>query len=203
MCLLSGSVRVPSQYHSAKCAEVVHVFWPLRIQPGLAVAFAALGLESHRRRVGARVGLAVPDRELHVVAEDLRQELLLHLLARLFDQRLADDADALADLRAAARRELFVQEVLVHARALRAAVFLRPGQAQPAPLAEARHEGAALGRVDDLRHVLAGQVEHVGIVVRVEVLDDLLFEGALFGREIEVHAPDCTRATPARRPVRK
>ena len=34
-CLLSGSVRVPSQYHSAKCAEVVQVFWPLRIQPGL------------------------------------------------------------------------------------------------------------------------------------------------------------------------
>ena len=36
--LVVGSVRVPSQYHSAKCAEVVHVFWPLSIQPGLAVA---------------------------------------------------------------------------------------------------------------------------------------------------------------------
>ena len=29
----SGSVRAPTQYHSAKCAEVVHVFCPLRIQP--------------------------------------------------------------------------------------------------------------------------------------------------------------------------
>ena len=33
MCLLFGSVRVPSQYHSAKCAEVVHVFWPFSSQP--------------------------------------------------------------------------------------------------------------------------------------------------------------------------
>ena len=32
-CLLSGSVRVPSQYHSAKWADVVHVFWPLSSQP--------------------------------------------------------------------------------------------------------------------------------------------------------------------------
>ena len=29
----SGSVRAPTQYHSAKCADVVHVFCPLRIQP--------------------------------------------------------------------------------------------------------------------------------------------------------------------------
>ena len=29
----SGSVRAPTQYHSAKCAEVVHVFWPLSRQP--------------------------------------------------------------------------------------------------------------------------------------------------------------------------
>ncbi len=40
-CLLSGSVRAPSQYHSAKWAEVVQVFWPLRIQP-VAVACVAL-----------------------------------------------------------------------------------------------------------------------------------------------------------------
>ncbi len=32
-CLLSGSVRAPSQYHSAKWAEVVQTFWPLSIQP--------------------------------------------------------------------------------------------------------------------------------------------------------------------------
>ena len=29
----SGSVRAPTQYHSAKWAEVVHVFWPLSRQP--------------------------------------------------------------------------------------------------------------------------------------------------------------------------
>ena len=29
----SGSVRAPTQYHSAKCAEVVHVFCPLRRHP--------------------------------------------------------------------------------------------------------------------------------------------------------------------------
>ena len=29
----SGSVRAPTQYQSAKCALVVHVFWPLRRQP--------------------------------------------------------------------------------------------------------------------------------------------------------------------------
>ena len=32
-CLSSGSVRAPTQYHSAKCAEVVQVFWPLSSQP--------------------------------------------------------------------------------------------------------------------------------------------------------------------------
>ena len=35
MCLLSGSVRVPSQYHSAKWAEVVQVFSPLSSQPSV------------------------------------------------------------------------------------------------------------------------------------------------------------------------
>ena len=135
-CLLSGSVRVPSQYHSAKCADVVHVFWPLRIQPGLPSRSRALGLEPHRRRVGAGVRLAVADRELDVVAQDLREELLLQEVARLLDERLADDADALADLRAAARRERLVEQVLVDTLALGAAVLLGPGQAEPAPLAE-------------------------------------------------------------------
>jgi hypothetical protein len=29
----SGSVRAPTQYHSAKWADVVHVFWPFSTQP--------------------------------------------------------------------------------------------------------------------------------------------------------------------------
>ena len=162
----------------------------------LAVALAALGLEPHRRGVGAGVGLAVADRELHVVAQDLRQELLLQEVARLLDERLADDADALADLRAAARRERLVEEVLVDALALRAAVLLRPGQPEPAPLADLAHERAALRRVDDLRHVLPGEVEDLGIVVLVEELLDLRREGVLLGRELEVHGSLQSAARP-------
>ena len=116
------------------------------------------------------------------------QELLLEELAAVRDQRLADDADALADLRAAARRERLVEEVLVDALALGAAVLLGPGHAEPAPLAELAHERPPLRRVDDLRHVLPGQVEDVGIVVLVEELLDLLGERLLLGRELEVHA---------------
>ena len=40
----SGSVRAPTQYHSAKWAEVVQVFWPFRIQPpsvSVALSFMA------------------------------------------------------------------------------------------------------------------------------------------------------------------
>ena len=39
----SGSVRAPTQYHSAKWAEVVQVFWPLRTQPpSTLVAFSCM-----------------------------------------------------------------------------------------------------------------------------------------------------------------
>ena len=48
---------------------------------------------------------------------------------------------------------------------------------------------AALGRVDDLGHVLPGHVEDVGVVVLVEERLDLLGEGLLLGRELEVHGP--------------
>ena len=43
------------------------------------------------------------------------------------------------------------------------------------------------GRVDDLGHVLPGQVEHLGIVVGVEEGLDLLDERELLLRELEVH----------------
>ena len=81
-CLLSGSVRAPHQYHSAKWAEVVHVFWPLSSQPVDAVLGGVLhGLEPHRRGVGTGVGLGVADGELDVVLEDHRQELVLQEVA--------------------------------------------------------------------------------------------------------------------------
>ena len=103
------------------------------------------------------------------------------------DDRLADDADALADLGAAPAGQLLVEQVLVDTLALGAAVLLGPGHAQPAPLPEGGHEGPALGGVDDLGHVLPGQVEDLGVVIGVEEALDLLHEGQLLRREFEVH----------------
>ena len=192
-CLLSGSVRVPSQYHSAKCAEVVHVFCPLRSQPLCPSWTWRDGLQLHRRGVGPRVRFAVAHGELDVVLEDHREELRLQEVAALRDERLADDADALADLRAAASGQRLVEEELVDAFALAPAVLLRPGEAEPALVAERLHEGPALGRVDDLRHVLAGHVEDVGVVVGVEELLHLGQERQFLRRELEIHdgAPGC------------
>ena len=46
-CFDSGSVRAPTQYHSAKCAEVVQVFWPLSRQPSPSrVAFSFIDAAS-------------------------------------------------------------------------------------------------------------------------------------------------------------
>src|SRR5690606_33063381 len=95
---------------------------------------------------------------------------------------------ALADLRAAAPRERLVQDVLVDARLLLAAVLLGPGHPEPAARGELLHEGAPGGGVDDLRHVLARHVGHVGRRVLVEEALDLFGEGALLGAEGEVHA---------------
>ena len=103
------------------------------------------------------------------------------------DDGLADDADAFADLRAAPGRQGLVEQVLVDALAVLAAVSGGPGDAQPSPLADLGHELAALGRVDDLGHVLPGQVEDLGIVMGVEELLDLLGELELLGGELEVH----------------
>ena len=110
----SGSVRAPTQYHSAKWAEVVHVFWPLSSQPSPSRD----GLQLHGGGVGSGVGLAVADGELDLVAEDLGQELGLQLVGPVLDQRLADDADALADLRGAPAGQRLVEQVLVDALAL-------------------------------------------------------------------------------------
>ena len=83
--------------------------------------------------------------------------------------------------------ERLVEEVLVDALAGRAAVLLGPGHAEPALGAELGHERPPLRRVDDLGHVLPGQVEHVRVVVLVEELLDVGRKGALLGGELEVH----------------
>ena len=183
----SGSVRAPTQYHSAKCADVVHVFCPLRIQPEVPSRSTARRLQLHRCRIRARVGLAVSDGELDLRVEDLGQELGFEIVAADPDERLADDADALADLRTAAARERLVQQELVDALTVLAAVLLGPGEAEPAPVGELLHERAPGWRVDDLGHVLPRDVEHLGIVVGVEELLHLFGERALLRGEIEVH----------------
>ena len=158
----------------------------LAVEPP-AVAVAG-GLELHVGRVGAGVGLGVADGELDLVAQDLGQELGLELVGAVLDQRLADDADALADLRGAPPGQRLVEQVLVDAVALGPAVLLRPGHAQPAPLADLGHERAALGRVADLRHVLARRVHDLDGLVLVEERLDLGEELLLLLRELEVHA---------------
>jgi hypothetical protein len=114
--------------------------------------------------------------------------------------RLADDADALADLRTAPPGQRLVQQILVDAVSVLAAPFLGPGDPEPTLLAELGHEGAPLGRVDDLGHVLPGDVEDLRVVVFVEELLDVISESHLLRREIEVHASPFT--APAERTQR-
>ncbi len=73
--------------------------------------------------------------------------------------------------------------------AFAAAVLLRPGHPEPAALADLAHEGAALRRVDELRHVLARDVHDLGVTVLVDERVDLLGELSLLLGELEVHAP--------------
>ena len=104
------------------------------------------------------------------------------------DDRLADDPDALADLGAAPAGQGLVEEVLVDAVALLAPVLLGPGDPEPALVPHLGHEGPARRGVDDLGHVLPGDVEDLGVVVLVEEALDLGHEGELLRRELEVHA---------------
>jgi hypothetical protein len=172
----SGSVRAPTQYQSAKCADVQ-----------LPAAFDLLGLQLHVRGVAARVRLAVADRELDFGGEHQWQELAFQLLAAMADQGFPDDADALADLRRCVPRERLVEDVLVDAWDLLAAVLLRPRHPEPALRGELLHERAPLGRVRQLREVLPGRVHHDRVVVLDQPALDLIRKLLLFGREIEVH----------------
>ena len=158
-------------------------------EPALdAVLFALGGLQLHRRRVGASVGLGVADGELDVVLEDHRQELVFEKRRSVGDQRLADDADALADLRPTATGQRLVEQVLIDAFAFGAAVLLRPREAKPALVAELLHKRPTLRGIDDLGHVLPSDVEDVGIVMSVEERLDLITERQLFGCELEIHS---------------
>jgi hypothetical protein len=144
----------------------------------------------HRRRVGPGVGLGVTDGELHFVAQDLGQELLFQFLAAVPDDRLAHDADPFADLGSAPAGQGLVQEVLVDAVALLAPVLLGPGDAQPPLLTQQGHERPSGRGVDDLGHVLPGDVEDLGVLVLVEEPLHLSHESELLGRELEIHSSD-------------
>ena len=144
-------------------------------------------LQPHGCRVRARLGFAVADSELHLVDENLGQKLLLEELGAMGDQGLANDADALADLGPAPGGQRLVQQVLVDPFSLLATVFGGPRNAQPPLVAQLPHQGPSLGGVDDLGHVLPGEVEHLSVVVGVKKRLDLGGEGPLLGGEVEVH----------------
>ena len=60
-------------------------------------------------------------------------------------------------------------------------------ESEPALRGERLHEGAALGRVGELREILAVVVHYHGVVVLDEPGLDFVGEGLFFGREIEIH----------------
>jgi len=151
--------------------------------PPVAVA---LGLQLHVGRVAAGLRLAVANGKLDLGAENLRQELALELIATVADERLTDDAHALADLRGAHARERLVEYVLVDALHFLAAVLPGPGHAQPALGGELFHERAALGRVGQLGEVLAGEIHDLGVVVVGQPLLNFLLKSLLGLGKIEI-----------------
>ena len=113
------------------------------------------------------------------------------------DQRLADDADALADLRRGVARERLVQDELVDPLDLLAAVLLRPRHPEPALVRELLHERAALGRVGELGEVLARRVHHDRVVIVLKPLLDFVGKRLFLRREIEVHGGPPRRRWPS------
>ena len=183
-----ASVGVGAGAHPVPVGEVRRGgehFLPIE-QPAVVLA---LGLEAHRSGVRAGAGLGVTHREFNRGVQDLGQELGLQLVIADLDQCLADDADALADLRRAHGRQLLVEQIFVKTLAILTATLLGPGDAQPAAGGEFLHEGAALGRVAHLRHVLARYVHYVRVVILDEELIDLAQKFALLFRKLKIH--DC------------
>ena len=183
---LGASITRTSSAHPVPLGEV-RAGGPglLAVEPP---SVAILGrLELHGGSVGSSVGLGVADGELDLVLEDLGEELLLQLVGAVSDDGLADDADALADLRPTSAGELLVEQVLIDTLSVLAAVLLGPGDAEPALLAQLGHELSALRRVDDLRHVLSRDVEDIRVIVGVEERLDLLGKGLLLIGELKIH----------------
>jgi hypothetical protein len=159
----------------------------LAVEHPAPARFVAGRLELHGSRIGAGLRLAVADRELDVVLQDLGKEFALQLLAGVTDERLADDAHSLADLGGAAPGEALVEQELVDPLPLASAVLLGPRHAEPTAMPHFLHEGATRRSVDDLGHVLAANVHDLGPIVLVEKLLHLLDERPLLFGELEIH----------------
>ena len=108
-------------------------------------ALVALVLAANRSE--PEPGLAHADDEAQFTAADARQNILLDVLGRVFEQDRA--ALAVGDEVDAHRRvgdaEFFGDHVALQVSALVAAVALRPGHADPALGADAPAEGAVVG----------------------------------------------------------
>ena len=110
-----------------------------------AVGLGRLGLG--REQVGAGPGLAHADDEAQFTAADARQNILLDVLGRVFEQDRAALAvgDEVDTHRRVGDAEFLGDHVAFQVSAFMSAVALRPGHADPALGADAPAEGAAVG----------------------------------------------------------
>ena len=147
-----------------------------------AVGLGRAGLR--REQIGAGIRLAHPDRKTHLAAADARQDVHLDILGRVFQQHRA--ALAVGDEEAPRRRvrhaHFLGHDIALEERALVAAIFLRPGHAEPAARAD-----------------LAGKFRHVGVfavrLVRIEGAGGDFFrkEGADFLAQLLAFARQADR----------
>src|SRR5665647_504660 len=107
-----------------------------------AVHFGGLGLG--REQVGAGAGFAHADDEAQFAAADARQDVLLDVLFGIFEQHRAALAvgDEMQPYRRAHGAKFLRHHVAFEKIALVAAVFFRPGHADPAFGADALAEAA-------------------------------------------------------------
>ena len=129
------------------------------------------------------------DREFDLGVDYLRQELSLEKLAPMPNERLADNAHALADLRCTPTSKRLVENELVDAVFLLASVLFRPCHPEPPLRGKLLHERTPFGCIDELGEVLARQIHHNRIVVLLEELRDLVLKCPLLWRKLKIHVP--------------
>src|SRR5947199_884381 len=104
---------------------------------GAVDQIAAVGLgraRLRRKQIGAGIRLAHADRETYFAAADARQDIHLDVLGRVFQKHRATLAvgDEEAPRRRIGDAHFLGHDVTLEERALVAAIFLRPGHAEPA-----------------------------------------------------------------------